>query len=309
MRKAMAAAPATVANVSCGFDVLGFALEHPVDEVEVRWSTKKGVTIVAIEGDGGKLPLDPTRNTAGIAAQAMLRVARVAQGIDIYLKKGVPVSGGMGSSAASAVASVVALQMLLGTEYTTSELLTFAAQGEAVTSGAPHLDNVTPSLLGGFTAVRSTEPVDVFNIPYPHELMCTVVHPQVTVDTRRAREMLPKTLPLSTAVSQWGNVAGLVTALSTGDYDLLQRSFHDAVAEPTRKALIPGFDQVKEAALTAGALGCSISGSGPSMFALSSTKEIAERVGTAMQAAFLQVEQNSTIYITPISPHGCQRIS
>lgn len=309
MRKAIAAAPATVANVSCGFDVLGFALEHPVDEAEVCWSTKKGLTIVAIEGDGGKLPLDPNRNTAGIAALALLKAARVNQGIDLYLKKGVPVSGGMGSSAASAVASVVALQKLLRTEFRTNKLLTFAAQGEAVTSGAPHLDNVTPSLLGGFTAVRSTNPVDVFSIPYPKELMCTVAHPQITVDTRVARKLLPKTLPLSTAVSQWGNVAGLVTALTTGDYDLLQRSFNDAVAEPVRKTLIPGFDQVKDAALAAGALGCSISGSGPSVFALSPTKNIAEKVGSAMQAAFQQAGQSSTIYITPINPHGCQLIT
>ncbi len=306
MRKAAAAAPATVANVSCGFDVLGFALMQPVDEVEVRWSARKGITIAAIEGDNGKLPQDPGRNTAGIAAQAILRAAQVKQGIELRLKKGVPISSGMGSSAASAVASVVALQTLLGTDFETNELLTFAAQGEAVTSGTPHLDNVTPCLLGGFTAVRSPAPVEVFTIPYPKGLLGTVVHPHLTVNTRAARELLPKTLPLATAVSQWGNVAGLVTALTTGDYDLLRRSFHDVVAEPVRKVLIPGFDQVKEAALTAGALGCSISGSGPSIFALSPTKHSAEKVAAVMQAAFQKAGQRSTAYVTPINPRGCQ---
>ncbi|MBN4061904.1 homoserine kinase [Bacteroidales bacterium AH-315-I05] len=302
-------APATVANVACGFDVLGFAVDAPTDEVTVRLADKKGVSISKIEGDGGKLPLDPDKNTATVAILKFMQHIQSDQGLEIELKKGVPFAGGMGSSSASSVAGVFAVNELLGKPLKTEELLPFAMEGERIACGIAHADNVGPALLGGFVIIRSYKPLDVVKISCPANLHCTLIHPDVEVRTEDARKILKQKIELKDAISQWGNVAGLIAGLMNSDYNLIGRSLKDELIEPIRSLLIPGFDEVKNAALQAGALGCSISGSGPSVFALNSSKEKAEKIGTAMQDAFSELGIKSGLYVSKINEQGPKIIS
>jgi homoserine kinase len=279
-------APATVSNVSCGFDVLGFALDAPGDIVIAAPSPEPGVVIQAIEGDGGRLSRHVSRNTAGAAVEALLQHLQTPRGVALRIHKGLPLESGIGSSGASAVAAVVAVNELLGRPASTEALLTCAMQGEVAGCGAAHPDNVAPALLGGFVLARQVSPPDVVRLPVPDGLACALLHPHLSVNTGVSRGLLGDTVPLKDAVRQWGNLGALVAALYTSDRALLSRSMVDLVAEPRRKVLVPGFDSVKQAALDAGALGCSLSGSGPSIFALTATVADAERVGAAMQAAF-----------------------
>jgi homoserine kinase len=304
-------APATVANVACGFDILGFAVAAPGDEV-VAWRTATpGVTINRICGDDGKLPIDPARNTAGAAVLALLeqlaaQECRIEGGIALELHKRMPLGSGLGSSAASAVAGVVAANALLGGPLKREELLPLALAGEQVSCGAAavHADNVAPCLLGGFVLIRSYHPLDVVPLPTPAQLFCTVVHPHLEVRTEDARRILRKYLLLEDAITQWGNVAGLVAGLMKPDYALIGRSLQDVIVEPVRAMLIPGFAQIKAAALATGALGCSISGAGPSMFALSDARATAAAVGQAMQQAFQSLGLTSDVYVSTINQEG-----
>lgn len=297
-------APATVANVASGFDVLGFALERPGDRVRLTRRNGDGVRIVSVEGDGGKLPLDPARNTAAVAISRYLEAIGKPFGVDLRLSKGMPLSSGLGSSAASAVAAVYAINVLAGRPLETVELLPFTMGAEQVACGTAHADNVAPSLLGGFVLIRSYEPLDIVRLPVPTGLSAGIVHPHTEIRTEDARRILKKELRLADAVRQWGNLAALVAALYEGDLQLLSRSLQDVVAEPRRALLIPGFDRVKAAALESGALGCSISGSGPSLFALCASVQIAERAAGAMQAAFAQTGLDSDLFVSPINPVG-----
>lgn len=301
-------APASVGNVACGFDVFGFAINQPGDEVIAKLSEESKVTISKITGEGGKLPLDPEKNTAGIAIAQYLQHIESDQGIDIELHKDMPLGSGLGSSAASAVAGVVAANELLGNPLSRKDLLPFAMAGEQVASGSAHADNVAPSLLGGFILIRSYSPLDVIPISTPAELVCTVLHPQIEIKTEEARKILPKDISLKDAIQQWGDTAGLVAGMMNSDYDLIGRSIHDVVIEPVRSRLIPGFYDVKSAALDAGALGCSISGSGPSMFTLCRNFDGAKKIGSAMQNAFLKNNIESEIYISRINQEGAKII-
>ena len=303
-------APATVANVACGFDIFGFAVEQPGDEVLLRLSDKPGVRILDIIGDGGRLPRETARNTAGIAIQAFLaKMGRNDIGFELVLTKNMPLGSGLGSSAASAVAGVFAANALLGYPLTTLELLPFAMEGERVACGSAHADNVGPALLGGFVVVRSYSPLDVIRIDTPASLFATIVHPDVEVNTKDARHILKNEVSLKNAIIQMGNVAGLIAGLTKPDYDLIGRSMVDVIIEPVRSILIPEFNEVKQAALDNGALGCSISGSGPSMFALSRDVETAQRVGQAMQQAFLSVGITSNVYVSGINTVGPRVLS
>jgi len=283
MKRVTAFAPASVANVGCGFDVLGFAIHGPGDEVTARFGTQQGVTIDKIEGDGGKLPLEPVSNTAGRAVMSLLEALEPAsdQGVILSIKKKMPLGSGLGSSAASSVAAAVATNRLLGEPFTRQELLPFVLQGELAASGSPHADNVAASLLGGFILVRSNDPLDVIPLESPKELYCTVIHPKIEIATKNTRLILRKEVPLAKAIAQWGNVGALVAGLYKNDPELIGRAMQDAIVEPTRSFLIPGFDQMKDAAIGSGALGFSISGAGPSVFTLSRSREIAEAVGKA----------------------------
>lgn len=297
-------APATVANVGCGFDILGFALNEPGDEVIVRFSDVPGVRIIKIEGDGGRLPTEAARNTAAVSILKFLEKINSKQGVEIEINKKMPLGSGLGSSAASAVAGVFAVNELMGRPLEKKELLEFAMEGERIACGAAHADNVAPSLLGGFVLIRSYSPLDVIKIQTPHNLFTTVIHPNIEINTSDARKILKKEIPLKDAIIQWGNIAGLVAGLMSSDFALIGRSLEDVIVEPVRSILIKGFDSVKKSAIEAGALGASISGSGPSMFALSDSEEKANNVGLAMQEAFKKVNIESEVYISQINQDG-----
>jgi homoserine kinase len=297
-------APATVANVASGFDVLGFALERPGDAVTVRRTERTGVVVTSITGDGGRLPKDPAKNTAAVAVQAFLESVGSPFGAEIAVEKRMPLASGLGSSAASAVAAVHAVNLLAGGERAPRELLPFTLLAEKAACGAAHADNTAPSLLGGFVLIRSYDPLDVLRLPVPAGLACAVVHPHTEVKTEDARRILKKELRLADAIRQWGNLAALVASLYEGDLALLGRSLQDVVAEPVRSLLIPGFAGVKRAALAAGALGCSISGSGPSVFALCATADVAAGAGAAMVEAFRATGLASDLFLSAVNTTG-----
>ena len=260
-------APATIANVSCGFDVLGLALDNVGDEMIVRKVSKKGVTITKIIGQN--LPLETHNNVAGVAALALLAETESEFGFEIEIDKRIKPGSGIGSSAASSAGAVWAINKLLGNPFNSTDLVRFAMEGERLATGVAHADNVAPALFGGFTLVRSYNPLDIISIHTPSELYATVIHPQIEVKTSDAREILKTNIPLKDAIKQWGNVGGLISGLYTEDYELIGRSLEDYIIEPIRSILIPAFDAVKQQSLNAGALGCGISGSGPSIFELS----------------------------------------
>jgi homoserine kinase len=303
-------APATVSNVACGFDVLGFALDEPGDLVIASPSDTPGVTIVDVHGDGGKLPREPHRNTAGAAVAALLERLQTTRGVALTVHKGLPLESGIGSSGASAVAAVVAVNELLGRPASVDTLLAAAMAGEQAGCGAAHPDNVAPALLGGFVLARNIDPPDVVRLPVPDGLACALLHPHLSVHTGTARALLGDTVPLKSAVRQWANLGALVAALYTGDRALLARSLEDVIAEPRRASLVPGFYQVKAAAIEAGALGCSLSGSGPSMFALAPSLEAATAAGQAMQAAFAaHSDAGSDVYVSPVGRAGARVVT
>jgi homoserine kinase len=302
-------APATVANVVCGFDVFGFAVDNPGDIVRARWTDQPGVTLSRIDGDGGFLPRESDKNTAGVAAQQLLTKLCIDRGVEIELEKNLPLGSGMGSSAASAVAALVAVNALAGNPFQKKELVAFALEAERVACGSAHADNIAPSLLGGFVLIRSYQPLDIVSIPYPEYLCCVLVHPDIELKTKDARQLLKPTVPLRDAVQQWGNTAGLVAGLMKQDDELIARAMHDAIVEPVRSMLIPGYDAVKASAKTAGALGAGISGSGPTMFALCNSLAIAQQAGMAMMDAFKKAGLTSQSYISPLNKEGAKVVS
>lgn len=298
-------APASVANVACGFDVLGFALDKPGDEVIVRFSDHPGLRITQITGAKGKLPFEVEKNTAGYSAQRLLEhLGEEKRGIDMEIHKKMPFGSGLGSSAASAVAGVMAINELLKRPLEKRELLHFAVLGEQLADGAYHADNVAPSLIGGMVLIRNNADLDVHRLPLPKGLFATVIYPHVKILTKDARAVLSDQVSLEKCIEQNGNLAGLVVGLYNGDLDLISRSLNDVIIEPQRAQLIPHFYDVKEAALTAGALGCSISGAGPSIFALSANSLIAENVGAAMERIMTNAKIKSELFISPINQEG-----
>lgn len=307
MDKVKVFAPATVANVGSGFDVLGFALEAPGDIVDMKKTQQKGIVISEMISEK-PLSCVLEENTAGMALINMYNSRDLSFGIELKITKGVNPGSGTGSSAASAAGAVFALNQLLddADKFTAKELVDFAMDGEVVASGARHADNVAPSVLGGFTLVRQNEPLDVIQIPTPSNLYVVVLHPEIEVKTSDSRAILKKQIQLSDAVKQWGNVAGLVAGLFTDDYELIGRSMEDYVVVPTRSLLIPMYDQLKAKALEKGALGLSISGSGPSVFALCNGLEDAESVKQALVEIIEQTNLLYNIHISKVSTEGCK---
>jgi homoserine kinase len=297
-------APASVANVSCGFDILGFALNSPGDEIILRKNNSGKVKIIDIKGDEGKLPLASDRNSASAVIQNMLQHFNLTQGIDIHLHKKMPLGSGLGSSAASSVAAAYALNILLDSPLDTFDVLKFAMYGEKVACGSDHADNVAPALFGGFVLIRSYDPLDVIKLPAPGELYASVIHPQIEIKTKDARDILKKQIQLKNAIKQWGNVGGLISGLYTADYDLIGRSMEDHIIEPIRSILIPGCYAVKAAAMDSGVLGCGISGSGPSVFALSKGLQIAETAAQKMNEEFKKIGIESDIYVSKVNNEG-----
>lgn len=301
---ATAFAPATVSNVACGFDVLGFALETPGDEVTARLAPA-AVQIEDIVGDGGRLPRDAAKNTAGVAALALLAKLGERRGVTLSIRKGLPLSSGLGGSAASAVAAVVAVDAVLGANASIETLMASALEGERLCAGSAHADNIAPCLCGGFVLVRRPDPPDVIRLPVPAGLTAVVVHPDLEIETAKARAMLGTTVSLADAVRQWANLGALVHGLHRSDFALISRALEDTIAEPRRAPLVPGLAMIKRAAVAAGALGCSLSGSGPSLFALCAGRDVAARVAEAMTAAVkTHIGGDPQTYISAIAPRG-----
>lgn len=302
--------PATIANLNCGFDVLGLCLEGIGDEMIIRKSTEKGIKITKITG--ADLPFETEKNVAGVAALAICKEAinRVSfeHGFEIEIHKKIKAGSGIGSSSASAAGAVFGINELLGKPFTKPELVDFAMKGEAVASGCEHADNVAPCLLGGFTLVRGYNPLDVIRIESPSEIFAVVLHPHIEVKTSDSRAVLQPMIPMKDAITQWGNLGGFIAGLYTKDYNLIGRSLNDIIVEPARKHLIPNFDEVKNAALQYGALGSGISGAGPSIFALCKGQEIAEKVAFAMSESYLNTGITFDMHISKINPQGVKQI-
>lgn len=302
-------APATVANMVCGFDVLGFALNEPGDEVIMRRVDSPGVHLVSVTGDDGRLPREAAKNTVSASVMGFLRhIGSADVGVEIELHKHMPIGSGLGSSAASTVAGLFAVNTLLGNPLSRNELLPFAVQGEELACGHGHADNVAPALLGGVTLIRGYDPLDVVALPAPSELYASVVFPHVDVPTRDARQMIRAKIALKDAVTQWGNIAGLVAGLFTADYDLIGRSMHDVLIEPTRAILIPEFYEMRELAMEGGALGFGISGSGPSVFAFAKSKDTARHITTIIQAHLEHQGIESNGYVSGINTEGPREV-
>ncbi|MBK9214493.1 MAG: homoserine kinase [Chloracidobacterium sp.] len=294
-------APATVSNVVCGFDCLGFALDGPYDDMTVRMASGAGIRIV--HHDGFCLPTEAEQNVAGVALQAFIDASGIDHGYEVEITKRIKPGSGIGSSAASACGAVVAANLLAGEPFTKPELIELAMAGEMLAAGSRHADNLAPCIYGGFTLVRSSDPLDIVPLAFP-ELYATVIHPQIEIRTAEARAILPSEVALADAVRNWSNLGGFIAGLASGDRDLLGRSMVDTIIEPARSSLIPHFDKVKAACLDAGAIGGGISGSGPSMFMLSRDRTAAERVAAAMRSAYLTTGIDFNTYVSPVSNGG-----
>ena len=310
MSGSRAFAPASLSNLACGFDALGLALAAPGDTVTARRRDAPGIVIEEISGPGAdSLPREPGENTAAVAAASLLeRRDAATSGVGLSIEKGIPPGSGIGSSAASAVAAVLAVDALLGLGAPRESLLAAAIDGEAVASGARHADNVAPSLLGGPVLVRALDPLDVIPLPFPDRIWIALVRPEVQVRTRDAREVLPDAVPLGDAVAQAADLGALVAGLFRDDPELVGRSLVDRIAEPARASLVPGFPAARAAALAAGALGASFSGSGPSTFAFCLGEAVAERVAGAMAAAYEAEGLVCEVLVTPPSSDGARLV-
>ena len=306
MKQVTVQCPATVANLVCGFDILGMALNKPYDLMEVRLLNEPGIIITS--RDGFPLPSDPAQNTAGAPLLAMLEELDQPIGFEVIINKQIKPGSGLGSSAASAAGSVVAANHLLGDRFSKEDLVRFALFGEKVASGVKHADNVAPCIYGGITLIRSIFPLDIISIPAP-ALHVTVVHPQIEVRTSDARQILRKQVLLKDAIRQWGNIAGLVAGFMKEDYDLIGRSLEDVIIEPVRSMLIPGFDEVKEKCKSAGALGGGISGSGPSIFMLSKDRDTACQLEKIMKEVYTRIGLDHHTYVTTINQQGVKVVS
>ncbi|AEM71484.1 homoserine kinase [Allomuricauda ruestringensis DSM 13258] len=299
--------PATIANVSCGFDVLGLALDSVGDEMTIRKTSEKGIRITKIIGQD--LPLETDKNVAGVAALALMEKSDYDGGFEIEIDKRIKPGSGIGSSAASSTGAVWGINELLGKPFSNLELVKFAMQGEKLASDVAHADNVAPAIYGGFTLVRSYNPLDIIPIPTPSELFATVIHPQIEIKTSDSRKILKTTISMQQGIQQWGNLGGLIAGLFQNDYDLIGRSLHDHIVEPIRSILIPAFDDIKANALKVGALGSGISGSGPSIFALSKGEEIAQQVAESMKETYQNIGVDFDIHISKVNSQGVKKIT
>jgi homoserine kinase len=299
-------APATISNVGPGFDLMGFALEQPGDIMVVKPNTTGLIRIV--NNSSANLPLDPALNVSGVAVNALLEALGCTTGFDLIFETKINPGSGIGSSAASCTAAVVGVNELLNRPFSEKELLAFAMKGEFVASGSVHADNVAPALFGGFILIRDYNPIDIIRIDAPSELICTVAHPNIEIKTSESRKLIPKELPVKKVLEQCGNIAGLLAGLTTSDYNLIGRSLHDVIAEPVRAALIPGYIEIRERLSETGALGGNISGSGPSVFALSDNLVSAKKAGALMSEVFTRNGLECNVYISKVSRQGTRQI-
>ena len=294
--------PATIANLNCGFDILGVCLDGIGDEMIIRKTSNKEIKITKITG--ADLPFETEKNVAGVAALALVNELETDYGFEIEIHKKIKAGSGIGSSSASAAGAVFGINELLGNPYTKNQLVHFAMKGEALASGSEHADNVGPCLLGGFTLIRGYNPLDIVKIDSPDNLFAVVLHPHIEIKTADARAVLSPAITLKNAIIQTGNLGGLIAGLYTKNYDLIGRSLQDVLIEPLRKHLIPNFTEIKNTAIQNGALGAGISGAGPSIFALCNGHNNAQMVATAMRNNFEKTKINFDMYISKINPNG-----
>ncbi|KAF0131831.1 MAG: homoserine kinase [Bacteroidetes bacterium] len=299
-------APASVSNINCGFDIFGFALDEPGDEIVMTLNDSGKVTIDAITGDEGLLPKDTEKNTASAVVQLYLNQLGLQQGVGIVLHKKMPLNSGLGSSAASSVAALVAINTLMGNRLTRRELLPLAMEGERLACGNAHADNVAPSLFGGLVLLRGYNPPDTVQLPVPENLWCGVVHPDVSIPTREARQMLPTMIPLRDAVTQWGNVAGLVAGFYQNDLELIGRSMQDIIIEPVRAGRIPHFYAMRDLAMKAGAVGFGISGSGPTVFTFCESEKQAQLINEQLSSLLNEHAITNQCYVSKINQQGAR---
>ena len=296
-------APATVANLSCGFDILGLCLDKPFDEVEVDKINEKKVVIELAESKYSNIPTDPRKNTGGLPAIRIIEDLNLNFGFKIKIKKGIPLCGGMGSSASTASGVVFAINKILNETLTDKEMLKYALIGESVSVENPHADNIAPCLFGGLTIIRDTKTLDIININVPDLYVC-LIHPDISVSTQDARDMLPNKIKLASAVKQWGNIAALVTGFANGDFELIKRSMQDEIIEPVRAPLISGFYDIKNKSIDLGALGCGISGSGPTIFAICENKIIAKKIMDFSKNFYMTFGIDCDLYLSKVNHVG-----
>ena len=299
--------PATVANVGCGFDTLGFCLESIGDEMIIRKKKSKGIEITQIKGFN--LPTDPKLNVAGVSALAMYADLNIDFGFEIEIFKKIKPGSGIGSSSASAIGSVYGINYLLGNPFDKSKLIEYALKGEALASKTEHADNIAPGIMGGFTLVRSVNPLDVIQLPTPPDLFAVIVHPQIEIKTSESRSILPINVPLKDAIVQWSNVGSLIHSLHTLNYELLGKSLKDIIVEPYRSKLIPYFDELRKISFDSNGLGTSISGSGPSIFTLCKGIDSAKEIKLKQTNFLSNTEIKFHTYISKINTEGIKVLS
>lgn len=303
MKKVKLKVPATVANLVCGFDILGMSVHNPYDEMEFRLLETPDIIIQHTDSFG--LPEEPSKNVAGIVLLKIQEHFNLKNGFEVVIHKHIKPGSGLGSSAASAAGAAFGANVLLGNKLSKEEMVHFAMFGEELASGVRHADNIAPCIYGGITLVKSTNPIDIIPLNSP-DLFVTAVHPQVEVKTSDARQILKKNISLKSAVEQWGNIAGLIAGIEKNDFPLIGRSLNDVIIEPVRSILIPKFDEIKEKSLQIGSLGGGISGSGPSIFMLSEQKETAEKIAQMMKSVYDEIDIKSFVYVSKINPAGIQ---
>ncbi|MEN2435701.1 homoserine kinase [Weeksellaceae bacterium A-14] len=306
MKKVKLKVPATVANLVCGFDILGMAVNEPCDEMEFRLLDRPELIIHHTDEYG--LPEDPEKNVAGVVLLKMMEHLKTNQGFEVTIHKNIKPGSGLGSSAASAAGAAYGVNMLLGNPFSEEEMVRFAMFGEELASGVQHADNIAPCIYGGITLVKSSHPLDIIPLSTP-DLFVTAVHPQVEVKTSDARQILKKNIRMKDAVQQWGNIAGLVAGILKNDFALIGRSLSDVIVEPVRSILIPKFDLIKARSLEAGALGGGISGSGPSVFMLSEKKETADKIAEMMKWEYDEIGVDSFVYVSKINDRGIKTVN
>lgn len=295
-------APATVANLSCGYDVLGVCLTHIGDEIIIKKTAKKGITISKMEGFN--LPMEVEKNAAGVAALALLEKTNITYGFDLEITKKVKPGSGIGSSASSAAGAVVGINYLLGNLFSKTDLIKFAMEGERIACGSPIADNVSPAIFGGFTLVKQTQPLQVLSLPTPKDLYLVILHPQIEIKTSDSRAVLPKKILLTDAIKQWANVGSFVSALYEDNYKLIADSLHDVIVEPHRAQLIPFFKEVQKLSIKSGSLACGISGSGPSIFSLCKGIDTANKVSENLRTFYKSTSTEFHIFTTKVNTEG-----
>ena len=296
-------APATIANIACGFDVLGICLDAPYDEIEIKKISSREVVINSIKSSFSDIPVIPNQNTGGIPALMIIKDYCLDFGFEINIKKGIPLCGGLGSSAATAAGVTYGINKLLNNKLSKEEVVKYALEGEKISSKTPHADNIGPCINGGFVIIKSTNPLELINVPVG-DYYFSIIHPEIKISTKMARELLPENIKLKDAVKQWGNIASLVYGFTSNNINLIKSSMEDYIVEPVRSKLIPHYDEVKENALVNGAIGCSISGSGPSIFSISENYENSKRILLGMERVFSSHSISYHSYLSKINTTG-----